>query len=139
MLLPLSLASVKSRLVLVPAHPGNPGQSSESCKTGVCNCMYVEKASLNCLTYSTVTIPQFFVVFFPAGFLGSFSTLVLHIFPHFGYWLFTINWSTVTFANECINSGERHCADICELWFSNAGGKWRLQWDYEGWMYYMGS
>jgi len=28
----LSLASVKSRLVLVQAHPGNPGQSSESCK-----------------------------------------------------------------------------------------------------------
>ena len=30
-----SLASVKSRLVLVPAHPGNPGQSPESCKTDV--------------------------------------------------------------------------------------------------------
>jgi len=31
----LSLASVKSRLVLVPAHPGNPGQSAESCKMDV--------------------------------------------------------------------------------------------------------
>jgi len=31
----LSLASVKSRLVLVPAHPGNPGQSPERCTTDV--------------------------------------------------------------------------------------------------------
>jgi len=30
-----SLASVKSRLVLAPAHPGNPGQSPEGCKTDV--------------------------------------------------------------------------------------------------------
>ena len=35
----LSLASVKSRLVLVPAHPGNPGQSPEGCKTDVCVCV----------------------------------------------------------------------------------------------------
>jgi len=35
----LSLASVKSRLLLVPAHPGNPGQSPESHKTDVC--MYI--------------------------------------------------------------------------------------------------
>jgi len=35
----LSLASVKSRLVLVLAHLGNPGQSPESHKTDVC--MYV--------------------------------------------------------------------------------------------------
>jgi len=34
----LSLASVKSRLVLVPAHPGNPGQSPEGHKTDVCMC-----------------------------------------------------------------------------------------------------
>ena len=32
----LSLASVKSRLVLVPAHPGNAGQSPEGRKTDVC-------------------------------------------------------------------------------------------------------
>jgi len=31
----LSLASVKYRLVLVPAHLGNPGQSPEGCKTDV--------------------------------------------------------------------------------------------------------
>jgi len=31
----LSLASVKSRLVLVPAHPGNPGQSPEGRKMDV--------------------------------------------------------------------------------------------------------
>jgi len=33
--LPLSLASVKSRLVLVVAHPSNPGQSPEGCKMDV--------------------------------------------------------------------------------------------------------
>jgi len=37
----LSLASVKSRLVLVLAHPCNPGQSPEGCKTGVCLCVCV--------------------------------------------------------------------------------------------------
>jgi len=36
-----SLASVKSRLVLVAAHPGNPGKTPESYKTGVCVCVYV--------------------------------------------------------------------------------------------------
>ena len=36
-----SLASVKSRLVLVVAHPGNPGQSSEGHKTDVCVCVCV--------------------------------------------------------------------------------------------------
>ena len=35
----LSLASVKSRLVLVPAHPGNPGQSPGGRKTDVCVCV----------------------------------------------------------------------------------------------------
>ena len=30
------LVSVKSRLVLVPAHPGNPGRSPEGRKMGVC-------------------------------------------------------------------------------------------------------
>jgi len=37
----LFLASVKSRLVLVTAHPGNLGQSSESRKTDVCVCVCV--------------------------------------------------------------------------------------------------
>ena len=32
----LSLASVESRLVMVPAHAGNPGQSPEGCKTDMC-------------------------------------------------------------------------------------------------------
>jgi len=32
----LSLASVKSRSVLVPAHPGNPGQNLEGHKMDVC-------------------------------------------------------------------------------------------------------
>jgi len=32
----LSLALVKSRFVLVPAHPGNPRQSPEGRKTDVC-------------------------------------------------------------------------------------------------------
>jgi len=31
-----SLVSVKSRLILVPAHPGNPGQSPEGRKMDVC-------------------------------------------------------------------------------------------------------
>jgi len=35
----LSLASIKSRLVLVPAYPGNPGQSPEVCEMDVCVCM----------------------------------------------------------------------------------------------------
>jgi len=35
----LSLASVKSRLVLVLAHTGNPRQSPEGCKTDFC--MYI--------------------------------------------------------------------------------------------------
>jgi len=35
-----SLASVKSRLVLIPAHPGNPERSPECHKTGTCVCMY---------------------------------------------------------------------------------------------------
>jgi len=39
----LSLASVKSRLDLVPAHPVNPGQSSKGRKTDVC--MYAHKES----------------------------------------------------------------------------------------------
>jgi len=34
--LPLTVSSVKSRLVLVPADPDNPGQSPEGCKTDVC-------------------------------------------------------------------------------------------------------
>jgi len=40
-LMPLSLflASVRSRLVLVPAHPGNPRQSLEGRKTDVCVCV----------------------------------------------------------------------------------------------------
>jgi len=40
MLLPLLSqdASVKSRLVLVLAHPGNPGQSPEGHKMDVCVC-----------------------------------------------------------------------------------------------------
>ena len=45
----LSLTLVKSRLVLVRAHPGNPGQSPESCKlcvsthagVNVCVCVCV--------------------------------------------------------------------------------------------------
>ena len=35
----LSIASVKSRLVLVLAHPGNPGRSPESRKMNVCLCL----------------------------------------------------------------------------------------------------
>ena len=39
----LSLASVKSRLVLVPAHPGNPRQNPEGRNTDVC--VYTYKTS----------------------------------------------------------------------------------------------
>ena len=34
-----SLAPVKSRLVLVPAHPGNTRQNPENCKTCLCVCV----------------------------------------------------------------------------------------------------
>jgi len=38
--LPLTVScSVKSRLVLVPAHWGNPGQSPEGRKMGMCVCV----------------------------------------------------------------------------------------------------
>jgi len=37
----LSLASVKSRLILVSAHPDNPGQSLEGCKADLCVCVCV--------------------------------------------------------------------------------------------------
>jgi len=45
--LPLSLASVKSRLVLVPADLGNPGQSPEGCKTDVCVCVACMQACMH--------------------------------------------------------------------------------------------
>jgi len=50
----LSLASVKSRLVLVPPHPGNPGLSPDGCKMDVCVCvhMYYCKANGLCYHYS---------------------------------------------------------------------------------------
>jgi len=52
-LMPLSLASVRSRLVLVPAHPGNPRQRQEGRKTGVlcvCACPSQLKLILNLAT-----------------------------------------------------------------------------------------
>jgi len=36
-----SLASVKCRLVMVLAHPGNPGHNPEGGKTCVCVCVHV--------------------------------------------------------------------------------------------------
>ena len=48
----LSLASVKSRLVLVPAHLGNPGQSPEGHKTDVCVCYLIIYLLLQFTCYS---------------------------------------------------------------------------------------
>jgi len=38
-ILSLSLAAVKSKLALVPAQRGNPGQSPECCKKDLCVCV----------------------------------------------------------------------------------------------------
>jgi len=42
-----SLVSVKSRLFLVPAHPGNPRQSPEGHKMDVCVCVLVQRLELS--------------------------------------------------------------------------------------------
>jgi len=52
----LSLASVKSRLVLVPAHLGNPGQSPKGCKMDLCMCVL-----FSCLTQ----LPRMLQAVFP--------------------------------------------------------------------------
>jgi len=51
----LSLALVKSRLVLVPAHPGNPRQSPQGCKMDVCVRACV-CACVSCHIYQCTTI-----------------------------------------------------------------------------------